>query len=64
MRVVQYFECCLKFSIFCRNSGVLKVLAHEKSDEIQKKKIEQLYFHGMMKGRINKISQEESCAKI
>jgi hypothetical protein len=34
---VKNYEFGWKFSIFGRNSWVLKVLAHEKSDEIQNK---------------------------
>ena len=37
-----------KFSIFCRNSRILKVLYHEISDEIPKK-IKIFKFHGMVK---------------
>ena len=37
MNYVQNFECCWKYSIFGRNSWVLKVLAHEKSGEIPQK---------------------------
>ena len=36
MNTVEYFEGWGKFSIFGRNSWVLKVLAHEMSDETQK----------------------------
>ena len=36
MNVLKYFEGWGKFSIFWRNSWVLKVLAHEVSDEPQK----------------------------
>jgi hypothetical protein len=49
MNYVQNFEFCWKYSIFSRNSWILKVLAHEKSGEI-KKKINMLNFHGMKKG--------------
>ena len=52
MNGVQNFECCWKYSIFGRNSWVLKVLAHEKSDEIQKK-LKKFNIHDMMKGPIN-----------
>ena len=44
------------FSIFCRNSRILKVLAHEISGEIPKKyKI--FYFNGMMKRGHHFVSQ-------
>ena len=52
MNNVPTFMGCLKFSIFGRNSWVLKVLADENSDEIQKK-VKILYFLGMIKGTIN-----------
>ena len=51
MNIVEYFEGCGKFSIFGRIFLVLKVLAHEKSEEIQK--IEIFNFHGMMMEPIN-----------
>jgi hypothetical protein len=44
MNDVQNFECCWKYSIFGWNSWVLKVLAHEKSGEIPKKKYWDLKF--------------------
>ena len=40
----------MEISIFCQNSWVLGVLAHEISDEIQKQNHE---FHGTMKGGFN-----------
>ena len=62
MSVVQNFECCWKYSIFGRNSWILKVLAHEKSDE--KKKIKILNLHGMMKGPIKYTFSEWALCKI
>ena len=55
MKFVSKFDCCGNYSIFGKNSWVLKVLAHDKSYEIQKK-FEILIFHGMMKKSINKTS--------
>ena len=55
--VLCKFVCWGKFSIFCRNSWVSKVLTHEISGEIQKKiKIFEFYgmkFDGVMKGHID-----------
>jgi hypothetical protein len=61
MNVGQNFECCWKYSIFCRNSLILK--AHEKSDEIQTK-IEISIFHGVMKGCITKTSLGRMLGKV
>ena len=63
MSVVQNFECCWKFSIFGRNSWILKVLAHEKIDEIQKK-IKIFNLLGMMKGPIKYTFSEWALCKI
>ena len=49
MNVLKYFEGWGKFSIFGRNSWVLKVLAHEMSDETQK--IKNLQFSMCYEGR-------------
>ena len=48
----------MKFSIFGRNSWVLKVLAHEKSDEIQKKSV---IFMAWWRVVLIKLSQDERC---
>ena len=49
---MQIFEYLWKFSIFGRNSWVLNVLAHEMSDETEKK-IWFFKFRGVLKGGIN-----------
>jgi hypothetical protein len=63
MSVVKFFVCCWKFSNFRINSWVLKVLAHEKSDEIQKK-LKYLSFVEWWRDILFKLSQDERCAKI
>src|ERR1044072_10033268 len=62
MSAVKNVESCWKYSIFGRNSLILKVLAHEKRDEI-KFFLKIFSFHGMMKGLLIILSQYERCAK-
>ena len=63
MTDVKFFECFWKHSIFCRCSLVLKVLAHEKSGEIQKK-IVIFNFHSVMREVLIKHSHDEVSAKF
>jgi hypothetical protein len=51
------------FWIFDRNSWVLKVLAHEKSDEIQNNLISSI-FMVWWRGLLIKLSQDDSCAYL
>ena len=44
----KYLSASENFNFFCRNSWVLKLLAHEMSDEFQKK-IKILVFYGKIK---------------
>ena len=62
MSVVQNIECCWIFSIFGRNSWVLKVLAHKKSDEIQKK-LKSIIFMAWWRDVLIKHSHDDCCAK-
>ena len=63
MSVVQNFECCWKFSIFGRNSWILKVFAHENSVESQKK-LKSLIFKVLWRGLLFKLSQYDRRAKF
>ena len=63
MNIVKILEWWWKFSIFGRNSWVLKVLAHEMSDEIQKK-LKFLSSTILWREVLIKISKNEYCAKI
>ena len=60
---MQNFECCWKFSIFGRNSWILKVLAHENSVECQKK-IKSFIFKVWWRGLLFKLSQYDRRAKF
>ena len=64
MSVVQNFECWWKFPTFGRNSWFLKVLAHEISDGIQKKKIKRLIFMVCWGDVLIIHSQDELLAKV
>ena len=48
---------------FCRNSWVLKVLAHGNSDKIQKQ-LKSLIFTASRKDVLIKLSPDERCAKV
>ena len=63
MNVGQNFECCWKYSIFCQNSWILKVLAHGKSVEIQKNLISH-YFTVLWRDALLKLHWDESWAKF
>ena len=69
MSVVSQDERCVKFWLlleifnFGRNSWVLKVLAHEKSDEI-KKNLKSSIFMVLRRGLLIKLSQDECCKNL
>src|ERR1044072_1668793 len=63
MNTVQKFGCRWKISIFCRNSWVLKVIAHEMSDKIQKK-VEFPNFMEFLREVLIIISKDEYYAQV
>ena len=63
MNTVQNFGCWWKLSIFCRNFWVLKVIAHEMSEKIQKK-VEFLNFMEYLMEVLIIISKDECYAKV
>jgi hypothetical protein len=63
MNVVPNFGCGWEFSIFGRNSWILKVLVHEMSDKIQKKLKFPSFFDGWKEVLI-KLYQDEYGAKF
>ena len=64
MNNVQNFGCWWKYLVFGRNSWVLKVLAHEKSGEIPKKKLRSWIFMVWWREVFIILDQDERCAKF